>query len=265
VTREIIFHEKTIKEPIINFLLGQSLTDALSAVPCPYPHLARAVVEVTPIDSQAVTIAARQGFVDWINREAGDLEVVRPEGYSNWRSLYHHIRSEGISENALVAVGSIAIMSEEAAAHREPAVAQARAKAAAEAQVVHADPNVAVSVAAPAANPPHQLKAEASAANPVPDAIARSCAKYENMGDGLKNRAAEIITWVKGLSDANRKTLIAELCTDAYPATAHAVIRACINMADNLRHKYCEFVRVIVQSEIQIPIPTVAEVRRATH
>jgi hypothetical protein len=294
-----------------NLMLGQSLTDTLSDVPCPCPHLARAVVEVTPIHTQAVTIAAKQGFVDWIYREASRLEYVRPEGFSNWRSFYNHLRSEGVSESALVAVGTIVILTEEHDAEREPVVAQARAKAAAEAQVVPADPNVPMApqaanappqpkaaVQAPAANPAPQPKAakqapaaanpapqpkaakQAPAANPAPqpkaarqapaakpvvNAIAKTCAKFEKLGDGLKSRNAEIITWVKGLSDANRKTLIAELCTDAYPATAHAVIRACINMADNLRHKYCEFVRVIVQSEIQIPIPTVAEVRRATH
>jgi hypothetical protein len=202
-----------------NPLLVRTLTDALSLVPCPYPHLARAVVEVTPIDSQAVTIAAKQGFVDWIDREAASLADTRPEGYSNWRSLCNRLHSQGgLSTNARVAVATIAILSEQAFARKEPAVALARAKAVVEVQFTDVSSD--------------------------PKDMASTCASFEKLG-GLQSRADELDKWVKSLSDASRTALVAELCTDEYSTTARAVVEVCINMDDAGRSKYCEFVRVI--------------------
>jgi hypothetical protein len=69
------------------------------------PRLARAVVEVTPINSQAVTIAAKHGFVDWLNAEAGRLATVRPEGYKSWKVLSDYLLSQGgVSKPAVEAL-----------------------------------------------------------------------------------------------------------------------------------------------------------------
>jgi hypothetical protein len=78
-----------------NRMLSGPLTAELSGSPCRYPHLARAVVDATPIHSQAVIIAAKHGFVDWLEAETGHLATVRPEGYKSWRALSEYLTSQG--------------------------------------------------------------------------------------------------------------------------------------------------------------------------
>jgi hypothetical protein len=53
------------------------------------------VVNATPINSQAVTIAAKQGFVNWLAAEAARLSTVRPEGYKSWRALSEQLAATG--------------------------------------------------------------------------------------------------------------------------------------------------------------------------
>jgi hypothetical protein len=110
--------------------LVRPLTDALSTIPCPYPHLARAVVEVTPINSQAVTIAAKHDMVDWLMKNTARLAAARPEGYASWAALLNHLQSQQeLSDEVQLALGTLATLSEPEITRPSPAAIKAQQKA----------------------------------------------------------------------------------------------------------------------------------------
>lgn len=59
-----------------------------------FSYFARTLVEVTPIHTQAVAIAAKCGFAGWISREAQRLSTLRPEGYTSWIECIKHLQGQ---------------------------------------------------------------------------------------------------------------------------------------------------------------------------
>jgi hypothetical protein len=95
-------------------MLLRPLTAELTRV---YPHLARAVVDVTPFNTQAVTIAVKRGFVDWLKIHIIRLRDELPLGYRSWRALGDHLKAPGADITALTYVYAMACMSENVPDH----------------------------------------------------------------------------------------------------------------------------------------------------
>jgi hypothetical protein len=184
-----------------NRILVCPLSDTLSAVPCPYPHLARAVVRVTPINSQAVTIAAKQGMADWLERELSRLASVRPEGYENWRYLTDHLLSQGgLSEKCQITLTALSILSDELHAERAPAVSKAMQEA-------------SVNI--------YLRRTAASDVQVV-------CSELEKLGDDVAQYSSDIASWLLRLPDDALTALAFELCdNNRYPCLAHIVVEHC--------------------------------------
>jgi hypothetical protein len=96
-----------------NLMRAPALTEALSAAPCPYPHLARAVVNVTPINSQAVTIAAKQDLIDWLRANVAQVSQRKPDGFESWRTVRDHLLSQGgLTSRVIVVLDALATAAE---------------------------------------------------------------------------------------------------------------------------------------------------------
>jgi hypothetical protein len=179
--------------------LVRPLTVELSIAPSPYPHLARAVVQVTPTNSQAVTIAAKQDMIDWLEPEIDHLATERPEGYRSWRLLYNHLQSQGgLSTPMQVALATLAALSEHGS---EDASAVEKAKREA------------------------MLDIHLRSSAPSTSDVARVCSELEQYDcTGIERLSDMIASWASRLP---AETLVTELCKNPYPNAASAIVSSC--------------------------------------
>jgi ankyrin repeat protein len=175
-------------------MLVPAITEELSAINCPYPHFSRAVVEVTPINSQAVTIAARNDLIDWLRKNAVRLAAARPEGYADWEALRDHLVSQGgltirvqTMLNALVAGSQ--------SAYHGTTVGEAFWDVS---KKVYLTPTHLVSVA-------------------------DTCASLDCIGSVLQNHEDELMTWISQMPGQRRSELLSELSRGTYPHLARGV------------------------------------------
>jgi hypothetical protein len=174
--------------------LADPLTQALFTVPCPYPHLARAVVEVTPINSQAVTIAAKHDRFDWLRKNAARLTTIRPEGYTDWEALRDHLVSQGgLTVRVQTMLQALAAGSE--GAYHVTTVGKRFWDVL---KKVYLTPTHLVSVA-------------------------DTCAALDCIGSELQNHKDELKKWLSQVSEKHESELVSELCRGTYPHLAYAV------------------------------------------
>jgi ankyrin repeat protein len=148
------------------------------------------VVEVTPINSQAVTIAARNDHIDWLRKNAVRLAAVRPEGYTDWEALRNHLVSQG-SLTIRVHTMLNALVAGSQSAYHGTTVGKAFWDVLSE---VYLDPT-----------------------------RDDTCAGLECLGAELHNNMDELLEMLSEMSDMQESELVSELCRGTYPYLARAV------------------------------------------
>jgi ankyrin repeat protein len=177
-----------------NRMLAAALTTALSTAPYPYPHLARAVMEVTPINSQAVTIAAKHDHIEWLRKNAARLATIRPEGYASWEALRDHLVSQGgLTVNVQTMLNALVAGSQ--SAYHGTTVGKAFLDVLKE---VYLTPTHIVSVA-------------------------DTCAALDRVGSELHNNMDELVERFSQMPGEWTSELVSELCRGTYPHLARAV------------------------------------------
>lgn len=77
-----------------NSTMSRELTDELSKTSNETFYVARAVMEATPINTHALTIAVKKNCVYWVKREAERLSLESPEGYKTWKSFFVDLKKK---------------------------------------------------------------------------------------------------------------------------------------------------------------------------